>query len=314
MSTNTPGHDPSWFTVTDLGDGVFLLAEDLSFCPEYETGTVNSYLILGDQRAALLDTGMGIGDIAAETRRLTSLDILVVNSHSHWDHVGGNPGFRDIRIHPAEAAELEKPVLLPEVGRALARLRQARPSGDPGATEPPRAASVDLASARPHRVGPSRPTSLLVDGETLDLGHRVLRVIETPGHSPGSLTLCDEGNGLLFTADTVYEGTVWLLGDEAAGEAPVNASLILTSIGKLRRLIDGRPQREWRLFPGHERTPLQPGFLPRLERALTLAAEAMGDARAGEPWSLPGAGAEPVARKLTVNGLDFLLPYHEGPR
>ena len=275
------GWRPSWFEVRDLGDGVFLLAESLRFCPEYETGTVNSYLVLGRRRAVLLDTGMGIGDIAAEVQRLTSLEIVVVNSHSHWDHIGGNADFRDIRIHAAEAPELEKSVSLPELGRALAELRDGRLG--PASASPP-----------PHRVRSSQARATLADGDVLDLGDRALRVLHVPGHSPGSLALYDEEGGLLFTADTVYDGTIWLLGDEAAGEAAVDAPLILNSISKMRAAVERGCRPLAGLLPGHERTPLDPAFLPRFEQALRLA--------------LDLASREPVARKLTVDGLDFLFP------
>ncbi len=49
-----------------------------------------SYLILGKKMALLFDTGMGISDIRKVTGELTQLPIVVLNSHTHNDHVGGN--------------------------------------------------------------------------------------------------------------------------------------------------------------------------------------------------------------------------------
>lgn len=82
----------SWFATRKLGEGTYLLAE-----PPH----VNSYLILGSRRAVLFDTGMGIASIREVTESLTDLDILVVNSHYHFDHVGGNSQFAQIAIHSA---------------------------------------------------------------------------------------------------------------------------------------------------------------------------------------------------------------------
>ena len=48
------------------------------------------YLILGNQQALLFDTGMGISDVRKIAAELTTLPILVLNSHTHNDHVGGN--------------------------------------------------------------------------------------------------------------------------------------------------------------------------------------------------------------------------------
>jgi glyoxylase-like metal-dependent hydrolase (beta-lactamase superfamily II) len=57
---------------------------------------VISYLIVGKQRALLFDTGMGMSDIKKLTAELTRLPIIVLNSHTHDDHVGGNWQFKTI--------------------------------------------------------------------------------------------------------------------------------------------------------------------------------------------------------------------------
>ena len=55
-----------------------------------------SWLIVGDTRALLFDTGNGIADIRRVVDRLTGLPLTVTNSHSHADHVGGNHAFVEI--------------------------------------------------------------------------------------------------------------------------------------------------------------------------------------------------------------------------
>src|SRR5215467_4777365 len=84
-------HDP-WFEVYRIRPGVFAIYEP----HQYEE--VISYLILGDKKAVLFDTGMGISDIQKTARSLTSLPVAVINSHTHNDHVGDNWRFREVNV------------------------------------------------------------------------------------------------------------------------------------------------------------------------------------------------------------------------
>ena len=73
-----------WFEVYRPAPGVFAIYE-----PHQAEETIG-YLIVGQKRALLFDTGMGISDVKKVTTELTKLPILVLNSHTHDDHVGGN--------------------------------------------------------------------------------------------------------------------------------------------------------------------------------------------------------------------------------
>ena len=81
-----------WFAIQRLRRGVYLIAEPMH---------VNSYLIVGSRRAVLFDTGLGIGRIRTQVDDITDLPITVINSHHHFDHVGGNAEFDDIAVHEA---------------------------------------------------------------------------------------------------------------------------------------------------------------------------------------------------------------------
>src|SRR5690242_10161823 len=76
--------DDPWFEVYKVAPGVFAIYEPL------QAEEVISYLIVGTKQAALFDTGMGISDIHKVTTKLTSRPVVVLNSHTHDDHVGGN--------------------------------------------------------------------------------------------------------------------------------------------------------------------------------------------------------------------------------
>src|SRR5260370_24545770 len=76
--------DEPWFEVYKVTPGVFAIYE-----PHQSEETI-SYLIVGTKQALLFDTGMGIGNIRKVVSQLTSRPVVVLNSHTHDDHVGGN--------------------------------------------------------------------------------------------------------------------------------------------------------------------------------------------------------------------------------
>jgi len=90
-----------WFAVRELEPGIHLVCE-----PPH----VNSYLISGSAEAVLFDTGMGISDIKTIVCGLTDLPIRVVNSHHHFDHIGGNQLFSGGAIHEAGAELVQQEI------------------------------------------------------------------------------------------------------------------------------------------------------------------------------------------------------------
>src|SRR5947208_1313379 len=76
--------DDPWFEAYKVAPGVFAIYEP------HQAEEVISYRIVGNKQAVLFDTGMGISDIHKVTTKLTSRPVVVLNSHSHDDHVGVN--------------------------------------------------------------------------------------------------------------------------------------------------------------------------------------------------------------------------------
>ncbi|MEO1202950.1 MAG: MBL fold metallo-hydrolase, partial [Pseudomonadota bacterium] len=175
-----------WFEVYAVSDGVFAIYEPGQF------EEVISYLIVGDQRALLFDTGLGIGDIASVAASLTDLDIVVLNSHSHYDHIGGNHAFDDI-LALDEAYSRQR-----AAGSGTAAVAEFL---SPGWVWKDLPDGFDAASfrSRPYTIG-----GIVEDGDVIDLGGRQLEVLATPGHAPDALCLIDRDNRLLFTGDTFY--------------------------------------------------------------------------------------------------------------
>ena len=162
------------FNVQAYNDGLFILRQ--AACKNYETPFL--YLLLGDERALLLDTGAGKVDVATpvdtlvrawvKRQGITALQLLVAHSHAHGDHVAGDSQF----------VGLANTVL---VGRDTAAVR-----------------AFFKIDRWPDTQG------------TIDLGHRVLDIVAIPGHQPASIAVYDRLTGVLLTGDTFYPGRLYV--------------------------------------------------------------------------------------------------------
>jgi len=188
-----PGADMNhnWFEIKKLPGNIYAIMEP------YHFQEVISYLIIGSRAAVLMDTGAGIGDIAKTISNLYSGEIIVINSHIHFDHVGDNHRFSQVLVynHPAAIARLKK-------GYTRAELA---PHAKLSLFAPGKIGDFDPAK---YNIPPSNPVPV-EDGHIIDLGDRRLRVIHTPGHSPDSVMLLDEGAAALFTGDSYYPGYLY---------------------------------------------------------------------------------------------------------
>lgn len=230
----------TWFEVRELPDGVVGIGE-----PGHSED-VKSYLVRGRDLALLVDTGMGVSDIRAVVDELIETPVLLVNSHSHWDHIGGNPSFERIWIHAAEAERLPRGVPNSRLRRAFVpeHLRRPLPAGfDPETFE----------------IGPSRAERTLSGVESIDLGDRSFSVIHTPGHSPGGITLFEERTGIAIVGDAVYAGAMY---GHMAGESDPVAYR-----ATLRRLAELAPSAS-AVYPSHNAYPLESGFLTSTHEAM----------------------------------------------
>lgn len=185
--------DP-WFEVYEIGTGAYSIVE-----PYHYEETV-SFVVEGDDLAVLLDTGMGVGDIRAEAERLTSRPLVVINTHWHYDHIGGNYQFKDVWAYDDdfEVSKIERGVPLTEASAAQymkpeSICRPLPPSFDPAT----------------YWIRPCRVTRRLRHHEQIELGGRALVVHHTPGHSPGGICLFDTKDRILFTGDCYYPGTIY---------------------------------------------------------------------------------------------------------
>ena len=211
-STVLPVSD--WFRVTAEAPGVYRIAE-----PMHSEG-VSAYLVEGERDAAVIDTGLGVGNMLEVVQRLTTRDPIVLQTHGHWDHIGSTWRFARRLIHPREAYTLPRgfpnwmyaPLFSPE------RLESGELPDD-----------FDIATAA---IPACEPTGELVDGDVIDLGGRQLEVIFTPGHSPGGISFLDRANRLLFVGDAVHMGGLWLFLPRS------DAAAFRTAVARLAAVAD----------------------------------------------------------------------------
>jgi len=258
----------TWFEVYEVSHAVFAIYE-----PRQSEGTIG-YLIVGSKRAILFDTGMGIGDLNKLTSQLTKLPIVVLNSHTHNDHVGDNWQFSTVYSMDTD----------------FSRQSAKGSSSDAQAEIQPSELCGDLPTGFDPKTYATRPWKIakyIHDGETIDLGGRSLQVIATPGHTPDAICLFDSVNGLLFTGDTYYPGTIWLYRPET-DLAAYDASV--------RRLVALAPQVKI-VLGAHDFPIASPSVLPAL----------LADFEAVRAGKIAAVSAGPGKVKYKSGDISFLM-------
>lgn len=207
----------------------------------------------------------------------------IVATHLHADHAGGADALRAATAAPLLLHERE--------AEALAAVADGLPSPDLAAWGVPADRQAELraipGSASVAAVAP--PDAVLADGDLLDVPGRRLRVLWTPGHTPGSLCLHDEEAGLVFTGDHVLPTVNSGLG--LGGPTATNP--IADYLAALDRVADLAPAAL--ALPGHE----QP-FTGLAARCTALASHHLRRAR--EVAAHPGGTVWEVASSLTWTG------------
>lgn len=258
-----------WFEVYKIRPGVFAIYEP------HQAEEVISYLIVGTKQALLFDTGMGITNIRKVTAQLTSRPIVVLNSHTHNDHVGGNSLF---------------PFVF-GMDTAFTRANAKGSRADAQAELAPGMLCGDLPKGFDPKTYATKPWHISIfvhDGFKISLGvGHTVEIIATPGHTPDSISLFDETDGLLFTGDTYYPGPIWLFRPET------NLDAYVASVKKLAAM-----QSQVTLVLGAHNAPVaDPAILGKLVTAIQ-------DVRTGKVEGKPLDGGKV---SYATNGITFLL-------
>lgn len=259
--------DP-WFEVYKVAAGVLAIYE-----PHQAEETIG-YLILGEKRALLFDTGMGISDVKKVTAELTKLPIVVLNSHTHDDHVGGNWEFETVYGMDTEFTRTN--------AKGSRQDAQAEIAGDQICGDLPKGFDAKTYATKPWHI-----SRFLHDEDKVDLGGRTIEVLATPGHTPDAICLLDRANGLLFTGDTYYPAPIWLFRPETDLDAYVASVKRIAALAPQLKLVLG----------AHNIPVAQPAVLPRLVAAILAV-------RAGKGETRPDVAGKVIT---TIDGFSFLL-------
>jgi glyoxylase-like metal-dependent hydrolase (beta-lactamase superfamily II) len=129
-----------------------------------------SYLVVGDKRGVVIDTGFATENLQAYAQALTDKPVTIAaNTHGHFDHTGGNGWFTRAYMS-AEALQIAK---------------------------------TPYPSKRALRYPLDYPVTVVGDGDQIELGNRALEVFEIPAHAPSSIAFLDRKARILFSGDEV---------------------------------------------------------------------------------------------------------------
>lgn len=245
-----PVSDP-WFEVYKVAPGTFAIYEP------HQAEEIISYLILGTKQAVLFDTGMGISSISKVTKQLTGKPVVVLNSHTHNDHVGGNWEFPYVF---AMDTDFTRKNALGSRADAQAEIAPGQICGKLPAGFNPKA----------YETRRWKIFHFVHDGFKINLGARTVEIVATPGHTPDSIALIDRANGLLFTGDTYYPAPIWLYRPETDMDAYVASVKRLAALAPKVKMVLG----------AHNIPVADPDVLPKLADAIVAVRAGKGDVKA----------------------------------
>jgi len=178
------------------------LAEGVWRLPSLPADLLSSYALVGDDGVTLIDAGLrGTGArLRAGLRAMGAepVDVRrIVLTHAHPDHAGG---LAHLRAGSADRAEEPAPVLLHE--RDAVYLREGRGPRYDGRTRGGRLANRLAALPRAAALPAVEASGQFPDGAVLDVAGG-LRVVHTPGHTPGHCSLLHEPSGVLLVGDAL---------------------------------------------------------------------------------------------------------------
>ncbi|MCM1989464.1 MBL fold metallo-hydrolase [Oceanirhabdus seepicola] len=176
-----------WFKTNQITNNIYSIDDN---------GDNIMYLIIGNEKALLIDTGWGVGNLKEVVSKITDLPLIVVNTHGHPDHVSGGYQFSDIYIGEDDIPILKGCFKLENRQWALNNVLKG-----------PYTEEFSSEQWLHSKLG---NIFAIKNGHKFDLGNKIIEVIELPGHTPGGIGLLDREERILFSGDSILKGHIWM--------------------------------------------------------------------------------------------------------
>lgn len=190
MTPNTP-----WYHTAELAKNLYGIGEPNHF------EEVNSFLLIGTKTSVLIDTGMGFFSMKNEIEKITKTPIQVLNTHSHFDHVGCNYEFKNILMYDHQdnknAAE-----------NGFSNDYLAQWASPEQFTESSKNMMQNITPK--YHIPPFPHAKYFTEGEIIHDTTFTLTAIHTPGHSDDSVCFFEQNKGWLFSGDLLYDGPIYI--------------------------------------------------------------------------------------------------------
>ncbi|MBQ9328785.1 MAG: MBL fold metallo-hydrolase [Solobacterium sp.] len=225
-------------TVKQVSDDLYIITEAES---------IHCYLLIGSEKALLIDAGWGYEDIHPILRKITDKPVMLVITHGDPDHGLGAANFSDFWIHPLDYGKLLRNDTYDERKSMLDYRLKKLPSLASFINE------EEYCNSRLHATA-----HFLRHGEIINLGNKHVECILTPGHSYGHLMFLEKEQGRLFAGDQLMdEHNIWHF-SSSDEQAPFQ--ITLNSLKKLKARINEINA----IYPAHEKTPIEKRCLDEL--------------------------------------------------
>lgn len=228
-------------------------------------GSQNMYLLEGRDKALLLDTGWGAGNLRSYVKGITHKPVMVVNTHGHLDHSGGNGEWEEVWMLPGAETDL---------------------------------CTLDKSPFDLNRLPfPRYQKRFLSDGQVIDLGGRLITALDISAHSNGSVALLDPKNRLLFVGDELESAQVLFYETYDKGPRPpfILEERLRNHRRNMLRLKGLRDQWDT-ILPAHNGAPIA---LSYLDDYIGLVEHIFaGDAQIQDKLNHPYAEADDPDHKL----------------